>query len=263
MTEPTPALPDSDVLLANAYVDGELSLGDVAAFERRLAAEPTLAAAAERLKALRAALRASSQTEPASAALRARVAKIGSPTETSRVLRPARNYEWRRLAAAIVLSAGVASFATDLLLKWPSAPAASEAIVAVHQRALLAADPVEVASSDRHTVKPWFDRTLAISPPVADLAGDGFPLVGGRIDTIDGRRVPVLIYRHRAHLVSVVAIPDAGGRDDGAIPARASRDGYTVLSWRGPDFRFSAVSDVSENELAEFVEKLRRVMTAL
>lgn len=261
MTEPIPALPESDVLLVNAYVDGELSAADAAAFERRLAAEPALAAAAARLRALRTALRAANQTEPASAALRNRVARIGAPAGASRAVRRGRRFDWRQLAAAIVLSAGVASFATDMALKWPLAPA-SEAIVAIHRHALLAADPVEVASSDRHTVKPWFDRTLAISPPVADLAGDGFPLAGGRVDMIGGRRVPVLIYRHRAHLVSVIAVPEAGGRDDGTAPTRGSRDGYTVLSWRGPDFRFSAVSDVAEPELADFVEKLRRAMAA-
>ena len=90
-----------------------------------------------------------------------------------------------------------------------------------------------------------------------DLAADGFPLVGGRADIVGGKPVPTLVYRRREHLVSVVAVPKAGGRDDGAAPARETTDGYTVLTWRGADFVYSAVSDVAADELEGFVSRFR------
>ena len=117
-------------------------------------------------------------------------------------------------------------------------PAANEiaAIVADHQRALLAAPPFDIASSDRHTVKPWFDSKLALSPQVVDLAGAGFPLAGGRVEIVDGKPVPVLVYQRRAHIISVVAIPRAGQIKTTSPPASRRRtdipssDGKAVTS---------------------------------
>ena len=262
MTQPRePALlSELDDLQLNAFIDNEMALDERAGFQRRLGSEPALRAAHERLEALRRVIGVNVPKIAASATLRARIANHGPPVAASRRVQAPGGFDWRMLAATAIISCGAGSFTTHMLLMRVSPFAASQAIVAVHQHALLAADPVEVASSDRHTVRPWFDAKLALSPPVADLAGDGFPLAGGRIDVVDGRRVPVLIYRHRAHLVSVVAMPEPGGRDTGANATRATRDGYSVLTWHGPDFRFSAIADVADSELVGFVEKLRRAM---
>ena len=76
-----------------------------------------------------------------------------------------------------------------------------------HRRALLAREAIDIASSDRHTVKPWFDARLAVSPPVVDLAAQGFALVGGRADVVEGLPAPTLVYRLREHLISLTALP--------------------------------------------------------
>jgi len=264
-----PPLPEADELLVNGYLDGELEPDAQQAFELRLAREPELRAALKRLEALRHVLRARVTGLTASEAFRARISRVGAPAIPSAGAPTAQSpttewrsarFDWRMMAASVILSFGIGTAATYLLTARPAQPAARPALVAVHQRVLLAARPVEMASSDRHTVKPWFDAKLAISPPVSDLAADGFPLVGGRIDLVGENRVPVLVYRRGPHLISVVAVPDAGGSDLGLPARRATRDGYTVLTWRGADFDFSAISDVADRDLVTFVHKLRRTM---
>ena len=250
-------LSDEDLVLLNAHLDGELERAARAAFERRLGSEPTLRVERDRLLALRQALAAGLAKDIASDRLRDRIARIGEVNPVDLPVFRHRRFEWRQMAASAVLAAGLASALTYQLATPDRGAAAPAAIVAVHQRALLAANPVDVVSSDRHTVKPWFDSKLAVSPPVVDLATDGYALLGGRIDVVDGHSVPTLIYRHREHLVSVVAVPAAGGRDSAGAPTRASRDGYTVLTWRGTDFNFSAVSDLAPGELEIFTSKFR------
>ena len=106
-------------------------------------------------------------------------------------------------------------------------------------------------------MKPWFDSKLALSPQVVDLAASGFPLAGGRVEILDGKAVPVLVYQRRAHVISVVAVPH-GGEGARAAPSRPeTRDGYSVIRWRGRDFDYFAVSDVAESELSEFVARWR------
>ncbi len=131
-------------------------------------------------------------------------------------------------------------------------------IVADHQRALLAATPFDVASSDRHTVKPWFDSKLALSPQVIDLASDGFPLAGGRVEVLDGKPVPVLVYHRRAHVISVVAEPRAGQKETTEPSLAATKDGYYIIRWHGRDFDYTVVSDLAESELNEFVTRWRQ-----
>jgi anti-sigma factor RsiW len=123
-----------------------------------------------------------------------------------------------------------------------------------HLRALAAASPVDVISEDRHTVKPWFAGKVDVAPTVVDLAGDGFPLVGGRIDYVGGQRTPVVVYRRRQHVIDVYWMPDT------QRPAAAvQRQGY----WLSPcviDGRaVQIVADVDREELARFCNLLSRV----
>ena len=96
-----------------------------------------------------------------------------------------------------------------------------------------------------------------------ELTTAGFPLIGGRMDTIDGRPVPVQVFHRRAHVISLVAIPMPGSHDDGAAAVSASRDGYLVLGWKGQDFRYEAIADVSRAELTSFVSAWRSQSHAL
>ncbi len=251
---------EESLLLLNAYIDHELDAAAVLDVERRIASDVTLKAEYDRLVELHASLATHLKKDLASEALRRRVAAIASKPNGSRAPMglAARSYAWRQMAAAALVGASIAIGATYLSLGGGSSSGEIASLVSNHQRALLAAAPFDVASSDRHTVKPWFDKKLALSPHIVDLSGEGFPLAGGRIDLVGGKAVPAMVYQRREHIVSVIAIPQPGDADRGNPPARATRDGYIVLSWDGPDFRYSAVSDLAEGELKEFVSSWRK-----
>jgi anti-sigma factor RsiW len=123
-----------------------------------------------------------------------------------------------------------------------------------HLRSLLAGHLVDVPSSDRHTVKPWFQGKLSFAPAVPDLAAEGFPLVGGRLDVIDGKPAAALVYKRREHVVNLWIAPDSGA--DRGIESREV-DGFHLLHWRKDQLAHWAISDVNEAELREFAERIR------
>ena len=249
MTTPTP--PEDPTLLIHAYVDGELDPANALEVERRLAADPALAAERDRVTALRAALNRHFPRERAPASLRARVEMIGG---VRKVERPS----WRALAASVALAAVVGSSATYVALGPQAAAPAAPTQVAVldaHIRAMLAPQAFDVASSDRHTVKPWFNGRLAAAPRVIDLATDDFPLAGGRVDVVDRAPAATLVYRHRKHLISLIEVPTHGRAD--SSPVRRSRDGYNIMHWIEGGVTYWAVSDIGAGDLEDFVQKFR------
>ena len=252
------------LLLLNAYLDNELDAASVLDVERRITADPTLKAEYDRLSDLRKALAGHLTKERASDDFRARIAAIAAAPKpvAARRMSFAHRFEWRQMAAAVAVAAVLASGTTYLGVQQAGNSSDIASIVAGHQRALLASQPFDVASSDRHTVKPWFDSKLALSPLVLDLSSDGFQLVGGRADVVDGKAVPAMVYKRRAHVISLVAVPKPGSRDTGAPPARTSRDGYSALTWPGADFEYSAVSDVADADLSDFVANWRKAASS-
>jgi len=215
------------------------------------------------LKQLQSALQSQIVQERASDDLKRRIAQIADPPGSVVVPLPSfkRRDGWSRLAAAAALAAFVAGAGMYGVMHQDPVSNDVAAIVADHRRALLAATPYDVASSDRHTVKPWFDSKLALSPEVVDLASSGFPLAGGRVEILDGKAVPVLVYRRRAHVISIVAAPRTVSAVSTSPSPAETRDGYSVIRWRGRDFDYFAVSDIAESELSEFVARWRDAAT--
>jgi anti-sigma factor RsiW len=239
-----------DRLLLNAYVDGELDPAHALEFEQRLAADPALAAALARLVSLRGAIAARVPRERASPQLRRRVAALARPQAAA----PG----WRALAASVAVAFVAGSALTYAVRDFGGgAPGSAQLppaqlLVASHMRSLMASQPFDVASSDRHTVRPWFNGKLPESPRVVDLSSQGFQLAGGRIDVIDLTPVPTLIYKRRLHVISLTALPAKLG----ASPPRAI-DGYNIIDWTDGNLTYWAVSDLAAPELEEFARAFR------
>ena len=237
----------NEILLTQAALDGELDAEGMLDFENRLATNALLAAEYGRLKTLREVMRRELAKPAAPQALRERVAAMAAPSIAPHAARAAPH--WRALAASAILAAGLGSTSTWLALR----PAIENnnlgsTLIADHKRGLLSGQPVDVASSDRHTVKPWFATQFALAPKVIDLGPQGFPLAGGRVDVIDGTPAPVLVYRHKEHFISLTALPARG-----LLPARAFVvDGYSVQIWRDDGAEYWAISDIDPPELANF-----------
>lgn len=249
-----PAPKDRDeALLVHAYVDGELDPASAMAIERRIAADPALAAERARAEALRRALREKVGPKPLPAHVRMRVERSVGVGAARGSARPS----WMALAASVALALLVGSGTTYLALG-PATESGDRIAAEVaddHLRALMATQPFEVASSDRHTVKPWFNGKIPQAPRVVDLAAQGFPLVGGRIDVIGGEAVPALVYRHRQHLISVSAVP--AGAASGADMIRHTVRGYNLVGWRDGNTAYWAVSDLGAGELESFAQAFR------
>lgn len=243
MTAPG-ASPD-DEILAGAYLDGELDAVSARQFEERLASERELAALHARLKALRDGLRAARADDDVPEGFRLRLA---GPPARARMMPRA----WRAIAASLLVGAFVGGAATFALVPQSGRDAAAP-FIAAHVRALMAPQPVDVASSDHHTVKPWFDGKLTFAPKVIDLAPQGFPLVGGRVDVVDLQPAASLVYRAGKHLISLTELP---GRGAAPLSEKTER-GYMVFQWADADVTYWAVTDAAEPELRAFVSALQ------
>lgn len=245
-------------LLLHALADGELDAATALSLEARLAADPALAADYARITALKARTKelGKPSVPPDFAARIAAIptqGKAPGQAQFSIFAHPS----WGALAASIMVAALLAGGATYLLTSSNTDTSVEDAIANDHHRSLLAASPIDIASSDKHTVKPWFDQKLGLSPPTVDLSAQGFTLVGGRVEVIGGQAMPGLVYRRRQHLISLVARPL---RDNAKVEAPASRtvDGYNMIEWSGNGFQYWATSDLDAAELRLFVDDFRK-----
>jgi anti-sigma factor RsiW len=243
--------------LLHPFVDSELDLVQSLAVERHLQACPACAAAVKDLQALRGALAGPALYHRAPAALRERVRASLRPA--SRTPTAARSFPWRSIAVAASLAfVGVLTWAVLRGLPLPSADQrVAQQVVASHVRSLmLSGREVDVASSDQHTVKPWFNGRVMFSPPVRKLDGAGFELVGGRLDYLDGQKVAALIYKRRAHVINLFVWPAA--ERSARPPQTLTTQGYHVIHWSEGDLTYWVASDLNEAELREFVDLIRR-----
>jgi len=247
---------DNSVLLVHAYLDGELDASNALGIAQRMNAEPALAAEGERIKALKSLIQERLPRETAPPGLHARIeASVGG------LRRQRAQPSWRALAASIVVPAMVASSSTWIITGSEPTNTVADTLVSDHIRSLMAPQPTDVVSSDRHTVKPWFNGRIPESPRVVDLAKDGFPLVGGRLDVIGQTPVPTLVYRHEKHLISLTEIPAQSGFELGRTPHTIT--GYNVVHWTENGVSYWAISDVAAATLEEFARLFRTNPTEL
>lgn len=242
-----------------AYIDGELGPTQKAEMERHLEKCPACSGimAEDGVVAEAVALRARRFEAPAElhekvmANLRAEVAE-------RRVLAFPQKQKWVTWSIAALVLFGV--FVAGALTSRRGAVEKNfltEEIVASHVRSLMASHIADVASSDQHTVKPWFNGKLAFSPPVVDLAAEGFPLVGGRLDYFDQHAVAALVYQRRKHVINLFVWPTNATHEPATEGKTISLSGYHLVRWAEADMSFCAVSDLNVDELREFAKLAR------
>lgn len=242
-------------LLLHAYLDDELGAADSLAVAQHLAG---CADCTQRLRAytrLRDDVRGADLYRPTPSELRVRIAaRLRRHADRPRAPRRRWQMALAALAALFVIAAVFAGWQTLQLRRQGSDALVAEA-VSDHVRSLLPGHLIDVRTSNEHTVKPWFDGRVDFSPQVKDLSAQGFELVGGRLDVLDGRPVAALVYKRHLHTINLFQWPSRGVA---AAPPRA-RDGYHVLEWNDAGLRFVAVSSVAEGDLQAFGHAFRAV----
>jgi anti-sigma factor RsiW len=247
-------LHEDPTLPVHAYLDGELDPMNALAVEEWMSTDPALAAEFVRVEALQRLMRERLPREAPPPGLRMRVeTAVGMQRPRARVAYT--QFSWRALAASIAVTAFVASSSTSMLLAPSQSNLVRDGIVDAHLRSLMAAQPIDVASSDQHTVKPWFNGRIPQAPRVIDLAKEEFPLIGGRIDVVRENPVPTLVYAHRKHLISLTALPDSGHAN--SEPKLSVVNGYNMYRWTEDGIAYWAVSDVASADLDKFAELFR------
>ncbi|HTS92589.1 MAG TPA: anti-sigma factor [Stellaceae bacterium] len=239
------------------YLDGELAAEAKADFERHLEGCAECRAELAEAQRISAALRGGRARYAAPAHLRARIRSEIGQSERPSILGTLRllGVGWNPVALAasfllaIVASAGLTA---SYLGGADHEALLARDVVAGQIRSLMASHITDIASSDQHKVKPWFNGKLDFSPPVVDLAADGFPLAGGRLDYIGHQSVAALVYRRRDHVINLFIWPE-----DGDKPLRfESQQGYNLAYYKHGGMEYWAVSDLGQAELKEFMTHL-------
>ena len=262
--------------LVAAFADGELNDRRRQSIETHLLDCAACAQKHASLLALRTRVRAEVSYFSAPPALRARIlATLGAMRDEVPVQRRPATGRWRWLTGAAI-GGSTATMATDrwgwltggalagcaatmlawvlgtTVLDWRADQELVSQAVTTHIRATLSDQLIQVASSDQHTVKPWLSARLDYSPPVRDLASEGFTLIGGRLDTLEKRPVATLVYRYRLHTIDVFVEPQLAH----APPALSTVRGFNVAHATGSGMDWLAVSDASPEVLSGFVQQL-------
>ncbi|MGY4629135.1 anti-sigma factor family protein [Bradyrhizobium sp. USDA 4486] len=240
---------DDETQLVHAYLDGELDVATALMTERKIAADPALRKLATEVSALKIALAKTFPRESVPAQLRTRIrAAVG----LERIWRPQR---WMLMAASLMIAVAMSSALTAIGLRELTPSNTGAELIDGHLRSLMAAQPTDVGSSDRHKVKPWFNGRITQSPRVVDLGSQGFELLGGRVDVVSKVPVPTLVYRKREHMISLTEIAEQGRM--GVSFERRTENGFNVIQWRDRDRSYVAISDLNSAELEAFVKSFR------
>ncbi len=251
----------AEALRVQAYFDGEVDALSALEVERHAERCAECRALLEHLARTRSRLRADLEFPSAPPRLRASLARLldeetAAPSARS-VHAVGRKGAWRPRplwlaglgAAGTALAAAAALF---IIIPWTTSRPVLDELVSAHVRSLMPQHLTDVVSTDRHTVKPWFAGHVDVSPVVADFAGEGYRLLGGRADYFEHQRVAAVVYQHGAHLINVFAWAAAG-----ALPQYATRSGYHIACWRAGNLQYCAISDTGWDELQGLTRLLR------
>ena len=229
----------------HAYFDGELDALGAASFEKHLESCPECKRQLEAEQSLRNSIREANLFERAPGSLREKLSSGASKVTPIPPARPA-PWSWLAVAAALLLVLFVAGRQFSRTSGPSSAQLIAATLVDAHLRSLQPGHLTDVESTDQHTIKPWFDGRLDFAPPVQDFASEGFPLLGGRLDVVQGHTVAALVYGRRKHIINVfVEKSQLGISWEGS----GTTQGYQWQAWQKDGFSFFAVSDVSAQDL--------------
>ena len=246
----------NESLRLQAYFDGELDASAVLEVERHLQGCADCAALLTDLEATRQLIRRDAPYHRPPTALRDSVVASLDREESVQTPPPGRLSFSRRFLSGAASGAGVTALAAALVffLVMPRPDPLAGDLMNAHLRSLMSDHLIDVVSSDRHTVKPWFSGHTDVSPPAVDFAKEGFALIGGRADYFDGHRAAVVVYRHGKHIINVFAWAAGVER----LPSAATRNGYHLLFWKSGNLAFCAVSDAGLDEMAALTQLIQK-----
>jgi anti-sigma factor RsiW len=253
---------ESEVML-HALIDGELDAGHAHDVEAHVAG---CGGCSEKLAAFRTMhdiMSSAPLKEIAPAHLRNRIetllaAPAGRVVSMRQFLRPTRRSFFGGLAMGSVLSGALAASLVFTVMHGDQGQAIAEEVVSAHIRSLQAGHLMDVETSDRHTVKPWFNGRVDVAPPVIDLTAESFTLLGGRLDYVDSEPVAAIVYQRRKHVINLFVAQHLGAKH--RRPIAKSIQGYNCRHWTEDGLDLWAVSDIVGDELDEFVQKIASAM---
>lgn len=241
--------------ILHAYLDGELDAPRAAEFEQHLEGCAACTRDLETQESLRSSIQRAQLYEPAPLDLENKIRKQLAAVTEPRPVRRFPTFQWLAAAAALILAVGITWKVLPKQGAGSQFVASAAEVVDSHIRSLQPGHLTDVTSTDQHTVKPWFDGKIPFAPPVKDFAEEGFPLIGGRLDVLEGQTVAALVYGRRKHFISVYVWPDRPGD---AEQYNGTKSGYNWISWRQGELRLCAVSDTNRDDLAQLKELLSR-----
>jgi anti-sigma factor RsiW len=241
--------------LLHAYIDDELDLVRSMELEDHLAECSDCAQQVESFRALRSAVAVSELRYKAPDEFRSRLIqeleRPERPPIRERKTRSISFWNWIAAAACLLIAIGgllvYSGNRRDQTL--------ARELVSDHVRSLMASHLTDVLTSDQHTVKPWFTGKLDFSPRVVDLTAQGFELVGGRLDYVDGHPAAAIVYQRRKHVINLFTWPATSGDES---PHTTAQQGFNLIQWTQQGMYYCAVSDLNQQELGDFAELVRR-----
>ena|SRR5579872_7108430 len=241
--------------LTNAYADGELDLVRTLELEKHFTSCEECSRAYENVQALKTVLKAPELRFEAPPQLARQIRRATRLKAAGPDRGPWWSSLWIRAGIPFACTAVIALLLVSVLT-WNSAETQIvQEVTASHVRSLMIDHKTDIASSDQHTVKPWFDGKLDFAPPVLDFADRGFPLLGGRLDYLQGRPVAALVYQRHKHFINLFIWPITGNSN---APDRAAAfHGYNLIHWNKSGMTFWLISDLNHGELEDFVKLAR------